>query len=951
MQVDILGPLLVRDGTGHELPVGGRRPRALLGALVSRSERVSSAAELAAAVWPESRGGAAVNSAQVQIAALRRRCGRDLIVTASGGYRIGPTVALAHQRFVELVSSAGAPGLDPDAADSMASAALRLWRGEPLSDCDGDLSAADLRRSLLAARAAAREIVVRARLNSGRRHGAVEVAAAMTVEDPLDERGWELYLRALRADGRRAEALRAYAGLRRMLYDELGSEPSAALRLLHSELLGEERRSGAVLWPGDAVATVDPFVDRVRELAELEHLTGTSRLVTVTGPGGVGKTRLVWEHLGRRTDTVRVTVPCSSAVTSHQALELVAHRVLVGPPSGGLVNAVVTVLRSLQPILVLDNLEQVEDVGRLVSGLLDDVPGLRVLATSRTELGLADEALLTLGGLSLPDGGTSREILGSPAGQLFVTRARAAVADFRPVRHLREISAICRGLDGLPLGLEIAAARLQLYTPDDLARDLAELVAAHQADGSATGRQVSLSATVDWSYRLLEEDAARCLRHLGAFTGSATPEALAELLGTDARQAGRLLDELVRQSLAVRETGRYRMLATVRTAALRHLNEAGELYSALSRLDGWCLRSCAKGIGGDGLPCFADQAETVRFFDDEATEVDAALRRLAEVDRDRWADLLVSCWGPWWQLGRTGQLVPMLEQALDVLPSWHSRSLDVRLCLGVLDANEGRLERAASLLDQVLDAHGRTPAQQALAGVFRAYVCLASGEPREARRRSAAALDGASTCGVAWVHAWALLMEGLLAQAGGDLDGMVASHQLAREIARESGARVVELGALTNLSTHLLAYGREEEAGPVRTEALALARELRYAELEAALVADAARADLSAGRVQAARSNADLCAATMLRVSQGRWLAELVQLQAGVAAAEGDLERSRVLVAGQQAWMVDAGWTPTTAGRGRGDLSEVPPEGTVPGASAPELTELVRLGMGSVRRG
>jgi predicted ATPase/DNA-binding winged helix-turn-helix (wHTH) protein len=949
VQIDVLGPLRVLDDAGRALPVGGRKPRALLGALIARRGRVVSAAELAAVVWPESLGGPAVNSAQVQIAAVRRRCGRDLIVTVSGGYQIGPTVDLVHDRFVDVVRNARAPDIDPMAADAAASAALRLWRGDPLSDCDCDPAADELRRSLLSARASAREVVVTARLSRGTRRGASQVAEAMTIDEPLDERGWELYLRALRSEGRRAEALKAYARLRQLLLDELGSEPSAPLRLLHNELLAEERRSGAVLWPGDAPTATDPFVGRVRELAELKALTTTNGLVTVTGPGGAGKTRLVWEHLARRTDNVRVTVPCSTAVTSHQALEQLAHRVLVGPPTGGLSDAVVNVLRSLQPVLVLDNLEQVDDVAQFVSGLLRDVPGLSILATSRTALGLPGEAVLSLGGLPVPAGDTTEEVLASPAGELFVARARAAVPDFRPARHAREVSAICRGLDGLPLGLEIAAARLQLYAAEELARDVEALVAAHHANGTAQ-RQVSLSATVDWSYRLLDEDAARGLRHLGAFAGSATADSLAAVLGTDARHAGGLLEELTRQSLAVREpSGRFRLLGTVRAVALNHLNEEGELYSALSRLDGWCLRSCQKGIGDDGLPCFADLTETAAFFDDEATEVAAALHRLADIDRDRWVDLLISCWGPWWQLGRTGQLVPMLKQALDLLPSWHARSVDVRLCLGVLDANEGRLERATKLLDQVLHAHDRTPAQEALAGVFRAYVCLASGEPGEARRRSAAAFDNASTCGVAWVHAWSLLMEALVAQAGGDISGMIACHEQARTIARESGAKVIELGALTNLSTYLLASGREEDAGPVRAEALLLARDLRYAELEAALVADTARADLMAGRIKEARANVDRCAATMLRVSRGRWLAELVQLQAAVAAAEGDVERSRTLTAGQQAWTADAGWALAAApgALGAADPTGVRPEAGSRAESTPELADLVRLGMGT----
>jgi predicted ATPase/DNA-binding SARP family transcriptional activator len=563
----LLGPLEVEAG-GAVLPVGGPRQRALLAYLLLYANEVVSDSRLIDALWGEEPPSRAANSLQVAVHQLRKLLGRERIETVGDGYRLRLEPGeLDLERFGELLERNPAT-------------ALELWRGPALAGVDAPFAQAESAR-LEELRLAAVEARIEEELRSGARELLVPDLERLIAEHPFRERLRGQLMLALYRAGRQVEALDAYREARRVLVEELGIEPGPELQELERAIL---RQDPALVPPALAAergarlpVPATPLVGRRLELAAVTALLRSDvRLLTLTGPGGTGKTRLALEagrdvlddfddvvfvDLGPLTDPQLVLTTIAEALGAQPALDSVKET-----------------MRRARLLLLLDNFERVDEGAPVVSELLAAAPGLKTLATSRTALRLSGEHEYAVPPLSVPAAGEVdvAALARNEAVALFVARAAAVRPGFElGDEHAADVAEICRALDGLPLALELAAARIKLLTPaelrDRLGRRL-DLLTGGPRDAPA--RQQTLRATIDWSYELLATEEQRLFRDLGVFAGGWSLEAAER--GCEAGLDG--LSALVDQSLVrpADERQRFRMLETVREYALERLVASGE---------------------------------------------------------------------------------------------------------------------------------------------------------------------------------------------------------------------------------------------------------------------------------------------------------------------------------------------------------------------------------------
>jgi predicted ATPase/DNA-binding SARP family transcriptional activator len=644
VRVGILGPLEVRDDAGTLLPVGGARLRAMLIRLAIADGQAVSVERLAEDLWDGQAPADAANAVQALVSRLRGAVGRDSVEFGPVGYRLavdpGHVDARAFEQQVGAARRALADGRLAEAASLLAEA-LGQWRGPALADvADAPFAAATITR-LSELRLAALEDRIDAELALGRGADLVPELQELAAEHPLGERLRGQLMRALQAAGRQADALTAYEDIRRALAEQLGVDPSPALAAVHlailrgepppaaraqyaptgqeppaSDGMAETARPG---WPDGTGASaarltnlpaqLTSFVGREQELRRVGKLLSEARLVTLTGPGGAGKTRLSVEASARLAEqrpdelsdgvwfvplaAVRDALDVPQAVlaalgiqeTAWPADPAEAARLAALSPLDRLTDA----LTSRRLLLVLDNCEHVAAAAaRLAGQVLAAAPGVRILVTSREPLGVTGETLCPVPSLELPpEEADASEAAQSPAVRLFADRAAAV----RPGFALDEATAgpvvrICRALDGIPLAIELAAARLRALTAAQVADRLDDRFRLLSVgDRAALPRHQTLRAVVDWSWELLDEPERAVLRRLSVFSGGATPASAEHVcaLGGDHREVIDLVAALVDKSLVI-ATGehevRYQLLETVRAYAADRLAEAGEAHRA-----------------------------------------------------------------------------------------------------------------------------------------------------------------------------------------------------------------------------------------------------------------------------------------------------------------------------------------------------------------------------------
>ena len=655
MRIGILGPLEVRDDTGTVVPVAGGRLRALLIRLAIADGWAVSVERLAGDLWDGQGPADAANAVQALVSRLRGAVGRDTVEFGPAGYRLvvdsGGVDARAFEQQVGAGHRALADGRLAEAASLLAEA-LGQWRGPALADVvDAPFAAAAITR-LSELRLAAVEDRIGAELALGRGAQLVPELQELAAEHPLRERLRGQLMRALQAAGRQADALKAYEDIRRALADQLGVDPSPALAAVHLAILRGElpprppsaaraqaappasagqrppvaggmtgtARPGWRDGPGASAgrltnlpAQLTSFVGREQELRRVGKLLGEARLVTLTGPGGAGKTRLSVEASAWLAEQqpdeladgvwfvplapVRDALDVPQAVLAALGLQETvwpadpaeAARLAALSPLDRLTDA----LASRRLLLVLDNCEHVAvAAARLAGQVLAAAPGVRILVTSREPLAVTGETLCPVPSLELPPAeADANEAARAPAVRLFTDRAAAV----RPGFALDEATTgpvvrICRALDGIPLAIELAAARLRALTAVQVADRLDDRFRLLSVgDRAALPRHQTLRAVVDWSWELLDEPERAVLRRLSVFSGGATPAsaehvcALGPAVGGDHREVIDLVAALVDKSL-VMATGehevRYQLLETVRAYAAARLAEAGEEHRA-----------------------------------------------------------------------------------------------------------------------------------------------------------------------------------------------------------------------------------------------------------------------------------------------------------------------------------------------------------------------------------
>ncbi|MGW5154628.1 BTAD domain-containing putative transcriptional regulator [Nonomuraea wenchangensis] len=704
MRFGVLGPLAVWTDAGEAVTIPGLKVRALLVDLLVHEGHPVSADRLVDDLWGEEPPGNPPAALQVRVSQLRKALedaeagGKNLVVSRAPGYLLRPDAGSVDAgRFAELLARAEAAG-SPRTKAGLLGEALALWRGPAYADfADEEYTRAAILR-LEEQRLSALEQHAEARLELGEHALLVGELGDLVTRHPLRERLRAVHMRALYRAGRQSEALAGYAELRERLADELGLDPGPELVALHQAILGQDP---ALSLPAgrpltNLPAAVSRLIGRDEALTEVCGLVGEERLVTLTGSGGVGKTRLALAAADRlldgftdgawlveldqavRTGLVhagRDATPAGGAAGPRTPAEAVmaALDIREDADSADVAGQLAEALRHRHALLVLDNCEHVvAEVAELTELLLRACPDLRVLATSREPLSVAGEVLWSVPPLEVPASTDLAAMARSDAVRLFVTRAAASARGFAlDAGNAQAVAQLCRRLDGIPLALELAATRVRALGVHGVASRLDDRFRL-LASGSrgAPARQQTLTAVIDWSWDLLSEEERRVLRRLAVHAEGCTLEA-AEAVSADGDptlDVFDLLPRLVDRSLVVVAGSpagvRYRLLESVAAYCLARLGEADELdavrrahlrhYLALAE-------ECEPGLYGH------EQRDRLLRLDAEAANLRAALDAAVGTGDAASAARLVNALAWYWFLrGRLAEGRRSLAAALSV---------------------------------------------------------------------------------------------------------------------------------------------------------------------------------------------------------------------------------------------------------------------------------------------
>ncbi|MBT2230265.1 BTAD domain-containing putative transcriptional regulator [Nonomuraea sp. NEAU-A123] len=707
MRFGVLGPLAVWTDQGEPVTIPGLKVRALLADLLVDEGRPVSSDRLVDDLWAGEPPGNSVGALQVRVSQLRRALedaepgGKNLVISRAPGYLLKAaegTVDAA--RFAELLARAETAE-SPRTKAELLSDALALWRGPAFADfADEEYTRSAILR-LEEQRLSALEQQAEARLELGEHGLLVGELGDLVDRHPLRERLRAVHMRALYRAGRQSEALVSYADLRERLAEELGLDPAPELVALHQAILGQDPAlsSPAPRPATNLPASLSDLIGRDGALAEVRTLLEHSRLVTLTGSGGVGKTRLALETATRLADTyadgawlvelapldrgtrspdadervVDRAERVRSGVDERVVAETVAAALDIREESDGtpLADRLAGALRSRQLLLVLDNCEHViEQVAELAGRLLRTAPGLRVLATSREPLAVAGEVLWSVPPLDVPVGTDPGEVARADAVRLFVARAAASAPGFTlDAGNAGAVAQLCQRLDGIPLALELAATRVRaLGVQGVVARldDRFRLLASGQR--GAPPRQQTLMAVIDWSWQLLTEPERAVLRRLAVHADGCTLEAAEETCAEDGLDVLDLLARLVDRSLVVVADGtagmRYRLLESVAEYCLERLPEAGELDRVRQAHAAYYT---ALAVQAEPFLYGHSQREWLLRLDAEAANTRAALDTAAGAGDAAGALTLVNALAWYWVLrGRLAEGRRSLESALAI---------------------------------------------------------------------------------------------------------------------------------------------------------------------------------------------------------------------------------------------------------------------------------------------
>ncbi|MFF4988996.1 BTAD domain-containing putative transcriptional regulator [Streptosporangium saharense] len=874
MQFWILGQTRAWHDDGREVQLGGPARRRLLALLLESAGEVVSADRLADEVNPGE--ALSAHALQSQVSRLRTALGSAAAIERAGaGYRIVVARDDVDAFRFERLAREGRDALreeDAERAATLLREALALWRGPALDDLAESPAAVRLEESRLTAL----EDRAESDLRLGGHRALVPELRELVGRHPLRERLTGLLMRALFAEGGQAAALVAFEETRRHLADELGADPSAELLALHRELLAADPSPPPVAPP----AQLTSFVGRAEDVGEVAELLRTARLVTLVGPGGVGKTRLSVEVAGdaggARADDVcfvelaalRSGAELPQALLGALGLRENGLRMEAGEQRP--VDRLIAALADRVLLFVLDNCEHlVEEVAPLVARLLATCPRLRVLATSREPLGITGEHLWQV-----------RPLDDEAAVRLFTDRARAVRRGFAVAGTADEgvVRRICAALDNLPLAIELAAARLRTLELDDLAGRLDDkLAVAARGSRTAQERHRTLRAVVAWSWDLLSEAEQRAARRFTVFAGGASAEAASRVCDID----DETLDSLVDKSLLEVFGGRYRMLETIRAYGAEQLDAAGEA-DAVRRAHARNVLDLLRVAGPYLLR--AEQLGWLEVLAREHGDLLAAVRWAVEAsDVAMGLELLASASTYLWIRGVSPSVTPYGVALLDAVGEAPPAGLgeEYAVCVLLAASCSGgqelwRLHRAAAgraLADAWPgDRPGRYPA------VLLPWMMRNTGGA--SAMEAFALLTAQRDCPEAWARAAARYVQGFgsLGESIGGSDGRGAERAWGEAVEefRALGDRWGTALALDALSGLAVMHGDYVRAVALIDEALALTEELGALEDGADLLVnrgdhlvetdvEAARADYVRAAALARRAGSSNCIGAALR--------------------------------------------------------------------------------------
>jgi predicted ATPase/DNA-binding SARP family transcriptional activator/tetratricopeptide (TPR) repeat protein len=918
MEFRILGPVELGE-PGSAADLGGPKERAVLARLIVSANHVVPAEQIADDIWSGRPPAHSLATLRVYVSRLRRALGHSagVLVTRQPGYGLyAEADAVDARRFGRLAADGAAKlaaGDAPGAAEVMR-AALALWRGPALADV-ADLPFAQPHVVRLEEdRLAVIENLMTAELACGRHAAVAGELEQLTDTYPLREQLWGLRMLALYRSGRQADALAAYHQVHAVLAGELGIDPGHALRRRHEQVL---RQDPALDWrpgpapagqapdgqvpdgqvpdgqapdgqapaPGGAVGMlpteVSSFVGRRQELATIAELLALSRLLTLTGPGGSGKSRLAIRYASESKDEYPGGVwliDLAPVIGSEFVVPAFAAALSVTEARGRpLLDSVIGKLGGQRALLIPDNCEHVVGAAsEVISRLLAACPQVRVLATSQIRLMVDGEASWPVPPLRVPDVGAGdlASVAASEAVQLLCERAGLSRPGFKlTAENAAGVASVCRRLDGVPLAIELAAARLSALSVRTLEARLDDRFAVLTGGSrSALPRHRALAAALEWSHDLLTSAEKVCLRRLSVFAGGCSLEAAEAVCGggqVPAGEAGEVFDavaSLIDKSLltAQERAGvmRYRMLESIHVYAGRRLDEAGERAPVERRHLDWLL-----DLTGQADPDGPEQAAWLEVVQADLDNVMTGLARAIEAGEVGRALVLAGRVATFWMvrgpfgLGRHWLDAVLAAAGADADPRRRAEALDAAGQLASLQGDHGA---------QVAYQEESLAIWRALADAAKIAGCLGDlgnaahvrGEYFRAEALYAEALDLALRVNDDSVTGRALSGLGRLAldrddldkateyyeesmarfEAAGDLRratailgnlGVVASYQdntgLARERltrhlanARLLGDRKLTGGALTNLGMVMFNSGEAEAAWLLHQEACEL---------------------------------------------------------------------------------------------------------------------------------
>jgi len=684
MDVRILGGLeVLRDGT--QIDLGPPRQRVLLARLLINPGETVTTDRLVEDLWPGDVPDTARHALHVYVSKLRAALGpdRDRLTRRNTGYRLSiDPDELDAARFVKQVAQ-GRASLDrgdPDTAHAQLESALGMWRGPVLADiADEEFIRAETVR-LNEVRLVALEQRVAAALELGLHDALVEELRDLTSQHPFRERFWEQLMLALYRCGRQAEALRVFQTARTQLAEELGIEPGPALRHLEERVLAQDPSLDLADTPDSSTAPNNlpllrtSFIGRRRDLELGSKLLSESRLLTLTGPPGSGKTRMAIRLAADHVDEFphgTFFVPLA-AVTESNLIDTTIARTLGlrEIPGEEPVEGLKAFLRNRRTLLLLDNFEHLIEGAPLISELLNAAPQIKILVSSRSALGLTGEQEFPITPLAVPAVGEPfdpADMQAYDAVALFVARARGSDPNFDlDSVNAPAVAEVTARLDGLPLAIELAAARIRLLTPQDLLARLGQSLAVLTGGpADAANRHRTLRNAIAWSYDLLEPDEKILFRRLGVFRGFTLTAATAVTdLPEEAVFAG--VDSLLSKSLIYRHAdvgeARFAILETLREYALEQLDAAREREEAIRRYTAFFCR-----LAEECEPELTRETQHVamQVLSRELDNIRHALVHALDADDPDPGLLLTGCiWRFWQSTGHLAEPIRWMEALL-----------------------------------------------------------------------------------------------------------------------------------------------------------------------------------------------------------------------------------------------------------------------------------------------